>query len=519
MNKQNRLTKLPRNHELPLLIFVIFFVTLFIGYFMVMITGVRNGFINPTYATWLSIFSGSLTLCCFAVAGMEMRRLHQVTQMRFNFDTFTTVQDVDSEPRFLTTISRRFKKELHHRALVSFSIYDVKKDAVNQLGYQTGATVPSLVFSTIQEFFANNPEVECGFDYNENFLLYIHYNEEKEIDVTLNKLKDAIRKNLEKGGIQIGRDISYGVYFHNEVGVEPIEMLRRSLMAGDFGKLTNQGGITVYEEGLFDNGMANNVQYYDEITQGLERHEFEIYYQPKFNLNLNHFAGAEALIRWHHPQRGFLTPASFIPYAEQSDLITHVDNYVFAMVCQDINKWKSTGERLLPISINISKKSLYFTDLISVITATLKTYKMNPLLLEMEITESATVKDNLFVLSIIKKMQALNIKVGIDDFGTGYSSLSSLKRLPFNNVKIDKSFLADIEVDQKAREVVKAIVKLVHALDMEVIAEGIENEKQVPILKDLGCDLIQGYYYAKPMPAEEYTAFIRKNRFERNIKL
>jgi len=518
MNKQTRSSKLAHNHELRLLIFVISFVSLFIAFFMVMIIGFRNGLITVPIATWLSIFASALTLCCFAVTGIEMRRLHQVTKMRFNFDTFTTVQDVNSEPRFLTAISQRFKKELHHRALISFSIYNIKKDAINQSGYQTGATVPSLVFSTILEYFNNMPETEFGYDYNENFLLYIKYNEEKEVDVTLNMLKENIRKDLEKGGIQIGRDIAYGVYFHNEVGVEPVEMLRRSLMACDFGKFTNQGGITVYEDGMFDNGMANNVQYYDEIMQGLEKREFEIYYQPKFHLGLNHFAGAEALIRWHHPQRGFLTPASFIPFAEQSDLITHIDNYVFAMVCQDINKWKSTGERLLPISINISKKSLYFTDLISVISSTLTTYKMNPLLLEMEITESATVKDNLFVLSIIKKMQALKLKVGIDDFGTGFSSLSSLKRLPFNSVKIDKSFLADIEVDQKAREVIKAIVKLVHALDMEVIAEGIENEKQVPLLKDLGCDLIQGFYYAKPMSGEEYIAFIRKNRFEKSIK-
>ena len=164
MNKQTRSSKLAHNHELRLLIFVISFVSLFIAFFMVMIIGFRNGLITVPIATWLSIFASALTLCCFAVTGIEMRRLHQVTKMRFNFDTFTTVQDVNSEPRFLTAISQRFKKELHHRALISFSIYNIKKDAINQSGYQTGATVPSLVFSTILEYFNNMPETEFGYD-------------------------------------------------------------------------------------------------------------------------------------------------------------------------------------------------------------------------------------------------------------------------------------------------------------------------------------------------------------------
>ncbi len=506
----------PKIRKISNLVFAIFLGILTISYIVLFVVGLLNGSIEGSWAMIFSVITGLFLLSSYAMVSFEIGRVKKTTSVRFNPKDFSSIKNAKSEPQFLENLANISDFDLNHGAIVSFSIYKMKKDAISQLGYKMGAEIPALVFGVVEQILAEIPDSFYGYDFNENFLLYVRYTREDDINPILDHLKDDIKKCLEKNNLQIGRDFAYGVYFHTEPKLRPEEMLRRSLMACDYGNFNERGGIIVYDKQTLENAGTNDLPLYEEILQGMKNHEFEMFYQPKYDLNLDRFFSAEALIRWRHPKKGILSPAAFIPFAEQSELIIAIDRYVFEKACEDIANWKVKGERLLPISVNLSRKSIFKTDLIDFMKATLDKYKVNPLLLEMEITESATAKDNLFILSVLKQIQGLNIQVAIDDFGTGYSSMSSLKRMPVNSIKIDKSFLDDIEVDAKAREVVKAIIKLAHALEMKAVAEGIQSKKQVQILKEqLACDAIQGYYYSRPLPNDEYVIFIKKNPFER----
>ena len=251
-----------------------------------------------------------------------------------------------------------------------------------------------------------------------------------------------------------------------------------------------------------------------DIDNAIRNREFEVYYQPKFDLKAEKFTGAEALIRWRHPTKGLVSPGTFIPFAERNDQIIDIDRYTFDRVCQDLAYWKKRGSRLVNISVNLSRNGIYRTDLISFLTETMDKFSVSPMQLELELTESSAQRDMLYLLSIIKQLKALKIKLAVDDFGTGYSSLSNLRKLPMDTLKIDKSFFDSVEVDKKARDIAKTTIAMAKALDMKVVAEGIQTAKQVAICKAAECDYIQGYFYSRPLSREEFEVFLKNNEFE-----
>ena len=253
----------------------------------------------------------------------------------------------------------------------------------------------------------------------------------------------------------------------------------------------------------------------DEISRALLNHEFVIYYQGKFDLKTRRFYGAEALIRWRHPKRGLVPPSSFIPYCEHSGKILEIDRYVFEQVARDLSDWNNRGLRRLTVSVNLSRRSVYDPSLLGNMEETLKRYGVSHSQLDMELTESLASENIVFIPAIIRRIKAMGMITSMDDFGVGYSSLSSLKSIPFNVLKIDKSFIDDIEVSEKGRAMVRSIIELVHAMDMRTIAEGVETETQVRILASLGLDAVQGFYFARPMEKSKFEAMLRDNPFEK----
>ena len=252
----------------------------------------------------------------------------------------------------------------------------------------------------------------------------------------------------------------------------------------------------------------------EEITRALENEEFQIYYQAKWDIKAGRFYGAEALIRWKHPTRGIIPPSSFIPYCESSQKIVEIDHYVFEHVCADIAKWNAETKRRLVVSVNLSRRSIYDPSLLTFLEETLAKNRLLPNQIDIELTESLAAQNIVYISAIIRRIRAIGFLTSMDDFGVGYSSLSSLKNIPFNTLKIDKSFIDDIEIDPRSASMVQSIINLVHALDMKVIAEGVEAHKQVEILSSLGLDAIQGYYYSRPLERSRFESFLSSNIFE-----
>lgn len=249
--------------------------------------------------------------------------------------------------------------------------------------------------------------------------------------------------------------------------------------------------------------MVENEMMRSEMLDALKNGQFELYYQPKVSFKTGEIIGVEALIRWHHPVKGFVPPCDFIPLAEQFGIITKIDEWGLMTACRQGKKWRDMGLPAITISVNMSQAQFMRTDVYTTVVNALKETGFDAHYLEIEVTETMAMTDIEHTVNVLNKIHSLGVSISMDDFGTGYSSLASLKTIPFDVLKIDRSLVCDVNDNDTSRRITSAIVAMGKALKMVVLAEGVETDEQSKLLTDLGCDLAQGYYYSKPQPAEK----------------
>jgi EAL domain-containing protein (putative c-di-GMP-specific phosphodiesterase class I) len=253
-----------------------------------------------------------------------------------------------------------------------------------------------------------------------------------------------------------------------------------------------------------------------DLRLALAHKQLELYYQPKIHAPSGEVTGAEALLRWHHPQRGMISPMVFIPIAERFGLIGQIGQWVIDEACRQSREWREQGLRMR-VAINLSVHQLRQPDLAERIAEALNRHGIKPELLTCEITESVAMEDAEGTMRIFKGLADVGVHLSIDDFGTGYCNFAILRKLPASELKIDRSFVLDLESSADARAVVDAVVKLAQALGRKVVAEGVETEEQHQILRSLGCDELQGYLFAKPMSAKALALWAMKDEGPRTI--
>jgi EAL domain-containing protein (putative c-di-GMP-specific phosphodiesterase class I) len=281
-------------------------------------------------------------------------------------------------------------------------------------------------------------------------------------------------------------------------------------------------GKACYE--VFDKGMHTHAVYLlqmeNDLRRALDREEFCVYYQPIVALGTGHLAGFEALIRWNHPERGFVNPSDFIPLAEDTGLIVPIGQWILKRACQQLAKWQwqSASNRNLFISVNLSGKQVAQADLVEKIQETLSQTNLEAKHLKLEITESAVMDNSDMAVRLLKELKALGVQLSIDDFGTGYSSLGYLHRFPVNTLKIDRSFVGRIGEAAENIEIVRTIVSLAENMGMEVVAEGVETLSQLTQLRNLNCKFGQGYLFSRPVDADSVTGWIaRKPHWQEDL--
>ena len=250
-----------------------------------------------------------------------------------------------------------------------------------------------------------------------------------------------------------------------------------------------------------------------DLRKAVAAAEFELHYQPKIDAKSGKVTAVEGLLRWRHPTRGVILPNAFIPIAERFGLIGQIGNWVIEEACRQSRQWREKGLRMR-VAINLSAHQLRQDDIVERITTSLQQHKIHPSLLTLEITETAAMEDTRTTQTTFRRLGELGTHMSIDDFGTGHSSLSYLRKLPAEELKIDRSFVMDLEHSADARAVVDAVVRLAHALGLKVVAEGVENQRQQKVLVDLGCDELQGYLFAKPMSARALLLWAMHDKAE-----
>lgn len=295
---------------------------------------------------------------------------------------------------------------------------------------------------------------------------------------------------------------SVGIALYPEDGLDMIQLLKNADSAMYEVKKGGKNGFQFYSHEL-NSQMEEKIKLEADLRKALSFNEFFLHYQPQVCSENNRLIGVEALVRWQHPTRGIVAPNIFIPIAEETGIIYELGNWVLREACRQMKEWQMAGGAFIPISVNLSAQQFYQANLGQYILSILEETGLEPKYLKLEITESMMMDSNLSN-QILKELSEFGIQLSLDDFGTGYSSLSYLKMLPINQLKIDRSFIKDLTNNPNDKAIVATIVSMAKHLQMDVIAEGIEEKEQLDILKENNCFNIQGYYYSKPLPANEF---------------
>ena len=349
--------------------------------------------------------------------------------------------------------------------------------------------------------------------YHGYFLLY-SFSSNEFIDKFISDFSIDIFKIVDENEIHVFVQPFFGVAEVNDPKENVFESVDNALSARYFSEKNFQEK-TYYTEGLYKSTTDDDI---NDIAEGLANNEFIVYYQPKFSLKENKFTSAEALVRWDSPKFGFISPDAFLNKAEVGGLIHRIDMFVFRRVCEDLSETKNKGRRLVPVSVNFSLYEFYSPTFLNDIIAILNEFDLDTKLIEIEITETTSQANSFLAISYMKKLKEAGISILLDDFGIGYSNLINFTKLPIDKLKIDKSLLDNIVYDVKARESVKYLCSLCEVSGLESIAEGVDSEEQVEILRKIKCDTIQGFYYSHPLPIDEFNQLLVENKFEKKAR-
>ncbi|WP_297451564.1 EAL domain-containing protein [Ferrovum sp.] len=344
----------------------------------------------------------------------------------------------------------------------------------------------------------------------DEFVILLRHGQENTALAVADKLCHTIAQEFLLEGQRIHTSCSIGISTFPDHGLEYDVLLRRADMAMYQAKSLGKNHFALFSEALEREGMEY-WQLETELREALERHEFELYFQPKINLDTGTLCGAEALIRWNHPVRGLVSPDMFIPHAERSDLIIRIGNWVIHEVCRLLNQWDLMNIPPVALSFNASPRQLLEpASLIAQIEESLAHFSILPQRLTMEITETALMQERTWetALEVVKR----GISISLDDFGTGYSSLSLLQKLPFSSLKIDRSFVRDFIDNPTDDTLVRAVIGLTHDLGMEVVAEGVETQIQATTLARYGCQTGQGYFFSPPIQTTRFLDYLNSPR-------
>lgn len=335
------------------------------------------------------------------------------------------------------------------------------------------------------------------------FMVVTEYDDEQSIMDFIRLIENSL-VSFKKVKLQL----TFGVYSVEDKNMEIRQMEDRAAIARMAAKTNVLTNVLFYQE-QFKELLYTRKFIEENMHAAVEEKQFQMYLQPKYSISQNKIIGAEALVRWTHPERGMVYPNEFIPIMEENGFIKIVDYYIWGEACRFIRKCADIGITDCPISVNVSRHHLKDAEFMSVLADDIKENHIDKSLLELEITE--TVND-LQISQVAMQLKAGGFTLLMDDFGSGYSSLNVLLETPFDVIKLDKKFMDNMMASEKGKLILEYVVSMAEKLGLGLLAEGVETKEQVDLLRKIGCDKVQGYYFAKPMPQEEFFEFLKKER-------
>lgn len=338
-------------------------------------------------------------------------------------------------------------------------------------------------------------------------ILLMNLRDVQDAGLVARRVLEALAKPFSIEGHEIFVTASIGISIFPADGDSVDALLKHADSAMYHAKEQGRNNYQYYSNAM-NATAATRLELEAELRQAAEREEFVVFYQPQIDLRTRQIIGAEALVRWQHPQRGLLGPGDFLPVAVESGLIRSIDEWMLRTACRQCREWQDRGLSRICVSLNISNSLFHGATLLQAVQEALTKSGLPPASLDLEVTESITMRAVETSTATLHALKALGVQLSMDDFGTGYSSLSYLQRLPVSLVKIDQSFVRDLLMPACPLPIIRAIIAMAHSLKLRVLAEGVEQEGQRTILVDHGCDFAQGYLFGRPMPAEKFASLL-----------
>ncbi len=327
------------------------------------------------------------------------------------------------------------------------------------------------------------------------------------INVFATRIIKSLSKPFTIDGDAVHTGTSVGISFYPFDGTDPEQLIRNADLALYRAKAEGRNTYHLYEEAMYAEVRARNILQ-EDMRRALDQGEFLLHYQPQLSIVEWRIVGAEALIRWRHPERGMVPPDEFIPATESSGFVVPIGTWALWTACTQNKAWQDAGLPPFRVAVNISPRHFQGEDLVRTVEKILTETGLDPWWLDLEITEGIAMDDANHVIDKLARLSDLGINLTIDDFGTGYSSLTYLKRFPVHKLKVDRSFVKNLTTDPDDAAITEAVIKLGHSLNLKVIAEGIESEEQLAYLRSMGCEEFQGYHFCRPLPADDFARWV-----------
>jgi diguanylate cyclase (GGDEF)-like protein len=391
-----------------------------------------------------------------------------------------------------------YSSKSEHMSLIFLDL-DKLKMINDTFGHSKGDLLIKESANIIKECLNKNDYV-CRMGGDEFVLVCFNIKTKEQASELAEKIINAFNKTIEIDNQQFHVTTSMGILLYHENPVDFENCLIYADNAMYKAKANGRNCYVIYDP-VLEGSYKDKIILKMDMEKALENNEFTLYYQPQVDIKNGNIVGVEALIRWIHEEKGIISPDRFIPIAEETGLISKIGEWVLREACSQMKKWQNSNLPPMKVSVNLSAQQFLKRDLTEVIKGVLSETGLDPKYLELEITESMTMEVD-YAIKVLRELKDLGVEISIDDFGTGYSSLNYLKKFSINYLKIDRSFIRDIIDGKSDANIVATIISMAHNLGLKVVAEGVENKKQLRFLQLYNCDFVQGYFFSRPIPPE-----------------
>lgn len=379
----------------------------------------------------------------------------------------------------------------------------------NTFGYSAGDQMIKRFSGFLSEYFEDT-HLLSKINADEFLIIYRDFESVEDLEAGMERFFAAVRSEKLLTHSEIRTSISAGIAIHGVHGESFFDLLKCSDVALYYCKNNGKDQFRIYDSSTGEK-LYTTIDLINQIRIGLERSEFQMYYQPIVSSRTGRLVGIEALARWYHSKRGMISPGEFIVAAENSGQMKALERWIIDDVFRQVEAWLGMGELDMFVSVNLSARGLMGDDLISYLELMLEKHRVKPDKIEFEVTETALMNNLTQSMAMLYKLKEMGFKLSLDDFGTGYSSLNYLKNIPIDKVKLDRSFVVNIDRNTKDQLLVKSIIELSHRMELEVVGEGVETHFQNTLLGTFGCDYIQGYFHGKPQDRNGINTWIKDN--------